>query len=229
MGAAVRADRPLGDRGLRDLGPAHGDVLDRPRPSCARCVRESHAAVRSRAPGREQTRSAAGALLGPGACSGSAEQRREHQVEGRRAFMFPRRSGPRCWRRWRRLRPLRRAVGRRRVPSSRRPRTPGKDQQARAPVPQRPRRATRGRHVSLFGRRVARQVRRAIGGWSVLGGLVVIGAGFNGASFLDFAHTINSRIMALLALAAIGCYAAALMLLCAPSPLPGSEIAGPAR
>ena len=74
-----------------------------------------------------------------------------------------------------------------------------------------------------------RSGRRAIGGWSVLGGLFVIGAGFNGASFLDFAHNINSLIMALLALAAIGCYATALMPLCAPSPLPGSEIAGPAR
>lgn len=74
-----------------------------------------------------------------------------------------------------------------------------------------------------------RSGRRAIGGWSILGGLFVIGAGFNGASFLDFAHNTNSLIMALLALAAIGCYATALMLLGAPSPLPGSEIGGPAR
>ncbi len=73
-----------------------------------------------------------------------------------------------------------------------------------------------------------RSVRRAIGGWSILGGLFVIGAGFNGASFLDFAHNINSMVMALLALAAIGCYATALMLLSATSPLPGSETAGPA-
>jgi hypothetical protein len=71
--------------------------------------------------------------------------------------------------------------------------------------------------------------RRAIAGWSVLGGLLVIGAGFNGASFLDFAHNINSLIMAVLALAAIGCYATALMLLGAPSTLPGSEKASPAR
>jgi hypothetical protein len=74
-----------------------------------------------------------------------------------------------------------------------------------------------------------RSGRRAIGGWSVLAGLFVIGAGFNGASFLDFAHNINSLIMALLALAAICCYATALMLLGAPSPLAGSEIAGPTR
>jgi hypothetical protein len=66
----------------------------------------------------------------------------------------------------------------------------------------------------------SRSVRRAIGGWSVLGGLFVIGAGFNGASFVDFAHNINSLIMALLALAAIGCYATALTLLGAPSPCP---------
>jgi hypothetical protein len=74
-----------------------------------------------------------------------------------------------------------------------------------------------------------RSGRRAVGGWSALAGLFVIGAGFNGASFLDYAHNINSLIMALLALAAIGCYATALTLLGAPSPLPGSETAGPAR
>lgn len=74
-----------------------------------------------------------------------------------------------------------------------------------------------------------RSGRRAIGGWSVLGGLFVLGAGFNGASFLDFAHNLNSLIMALLALAAIGCYATGLMLLGALSPLPGPEMDGPAR
>jgi hypothetical protein len=58
-----------------------------------------------------------------------------------------------------------------------------------------------------------RSARRAIGAWSALAGLFVIGAGFNGASFLDFAHNINSLIMTLLALVAIGCYATALMLL----------------
>jgi hypothetical protein len=51
---------------------------------------------------------------------------------------------------------------------------------------------------------------RAVGGWSVLGGLFVLGAGFNGASFLDFGHNVSSMIMALLALAAIACYAIAL-------------------
>ena len=46
--------------------------------------------------------------------------------------------------------------------------------------------------------------------WSSLGGLLVIGAAFNGASFLDFNDNVSSLIMALLAFASIGCYAAAL-------------------
>ena len=45
VGAAVWADRPLGDRRVGELGPAHGGVLDRPRARRARCVRESHTAV----------------------------------------------------------------------------------------------------------------------------------------------------------------------------------------
>jgi hypothetical protein len=49
--------------------------------------------------------------------------------------------------------------------------------------------------------------------WSVLGALLVIGAGFNGASFLDFNHDVSSLIMALLALAAAACYAVVLFLL----------------
>jgi hypothetical protein len=40
-----------------------------------------------------------------------------------------------------------------------------------------------------------------------LGAACVVGAGFNGASFLDFGHDISSLIMALLAAAAIACYA----------------------
>jgi hypothetical protein len=55
--------------------------------------------------------------------------------------------------------------------------------------------------------------RRAIGAWAVLGGLCVIGAGFNGASFLDFNNDISSLIMAVLAFAAIACYAVLLFLL----------------
>jgi hypothetical protein len=53
----------------------------------------------------------------------------------------------------------------------------------------------------------------AVGTLSVLAGLLVIGAGFNGASFLDFNQNFSSLIMALLALAALGCYSAALCLL----------------
>ncbi len=48
---------------------------------------------------------------------------------------------------------------------------------------------------------------------SVLGGLLVIGAGFNGASFLDFNNDVSSLIMALLAFGAVACYAIVLFLL----------------
>jgi hypothetical protein len=41
----------------------------------------------------------------------------------------------------------------------------------------------------------------------------VIGAGFNGASFLDFSQDVSSLIMALLAGVAIGCYATVLFAL----------------
>lgn len=47
----------------------------------------------------------------------------------------------------------------------------------------------------------------------VLAAALAIGAGFNGASFLDFAHASSSLIMALLAFGAIGAYASALALL----------------
>jgi hypothetical protein len=51
---------------------------------------------------------------------------------------------------------------------------------------------------------------RAVGIWSILSAGFVIGAGFNGASFLDFGHNLSSLLMALLALASIGCYSIAL-------------------
>lgn len=54
--------------------------------------------------------------------------------------------------------------------------------------------------------------------WAIVAGLLVIGAGFNGASFLDFNDNISSLIMALLALAAVACYAVVLYLLVAPRP-----------
>jgi hypothetical protein len=54
-------------------------------------------------------------------------------------------------------------------------------------------------------------------GWvalaSVLAAGLVIGAGFNGASFVDFNHNVSSLLMALLALGALSCYLAALYLL----------------
>jgi hypothetical protein len=45
---------------------------------------------------------------------------------------------------------------------------------------------------------------------------LVIGAGFNGASFLNFNNNISSLIMALLAFGAIACYSAALFLVRSP-------------
>jgi len=57
------------------------------------------------------------------------------------------------------------------------------------------------------------RVRGAIAAWSALAAALVVGAGFNGASFLDFGSDTSSLIMALLAFAAIGCYAVVLFLL----------------
>ena len=53
----------------------------------------------------------------------------------------------------------------------------------------------------------------AIGVLSVLGGLMVILAGFKGLSFLDFQNNSSSIFMALLAFGSIACYAAILYLL----------------
>ncbi len=54
---------------------------------------------------------------------------------------------------------------------------------------------------------------RSVGGWTILAAAFTIGAGFNGASFLDFANNSNSLIMALLALGAIAGYTIALFLM----------------
>jgi hypothetical protein len=64
--------------------------------------------------------------------------------------------------------------------------------------------------MALLALHAIRSGDRAVGAWSSLGGLFVIGAAFNGASFLDYNENISSLIMALLAFASIGCYAAAL-------------------
>lgn len=54
-------------------------------------------------------------------------------------------------------------------------------------------------------------------GWvgitAVLAAGLVIGAGFNGASFLDFNHDLSSLLMALLALGALSCYLVTLYVL----------------
>jgi hypothetical protein len=55
--------------------------------------------------------------------------------------------------------------------------------------------------------------RRSVAVWAILAAGLVIGAGFNGASFLDFNNEISSLIMALLAFGAVLCYAVMLFLL----------------
>jgi hypothetical protein len=70
--------------------------------------------------------------------------------------------------------------------------------------------------VISIGVRALTLERAGITFWAVLGGLLVIGAGFNGASFLDFNNNVSSLIMALLTLASVGSYAMVLFLL--PSP-----------
>jgi hypothetical protein len=57
---------------------------------------------------------------------------------------------------------------------------------------------------------------RPVAAWTTLASLLVVGAGVNGASFLDFSNNISSLIMALLAFAAIACYSAALFLIRSP-------------
>jgi hypothetical protein len=49
--------------------------------------------------------------------------------------------------------------------------------------------------------------------WAVLAGLLVLGAGFNGASFLDFNNNISTLLMALLAFGALACYTVVLFVL----------------
>ena len=47
---------------------------------------------------------------------------------------------------------------------------------------------------------------------AVLGALFILGAGFNGASFLNYNHDANSYVMALLFAAAVLCYSVILAL-----------------
>jgi hypothetical protein len=67
--------------------------------------------------------------------------------------------------------------------------------------------------VASTGFRVIKLRRQSINIWTILGTLFVIGAGFNGASFLDFGNDISSLLMSLLALASILCYVVVLFLL----------------
>ena len=61
--------------------------------------------------------------------------------------------------------------------------------------------------------RALRIANRAVTIWSILGAGLIIGAGFNGASFLDFNKDASSLVMALLALGSVACYTVALFLL----------------
>lgn len=61
--------------------------------------------------------------------------------------------------------------------------------------------------------RAAMLRQRTVAAWLILAALLTLGAGFNGASFLDFNMDISSLIMALLAFAALLCYAVAMYLL----------------
>ncbi len=59
-----------------------------------------------------------------------------------------------------------------------------------------------------------------IGALSVIAGLLVIEAGFKGASFVDFQNNSSSLIMALLAFGAVACYSLILYLLLTRPPRP---------
>lgn len=65
----------------------------------------------------------------------------------------------------------------------------------------------------LIAVRAVKAATRAVIVWSVTAAGLVIGAGFNGASFLDFNKDTSSLIMALLALGAIASYAVILYVL----------------
>jgi hypothetical protein len=58
-----------------------------------------------------------------------------------------------------------------------------------------------------------RTSRQAIWLWSTFGALMVVGAGFNGASFLDYDKDASSLIMALLAFGAVACFVIVMFLL----------------
>jgi cytochrome c oxidase subunit IV len=65
--------------------------------------------------------------------------------------------------------------------------------------------------------RAIQSTRQSIWLWSIIGALMVIGAGFNGASFLDYKKNASSLIMALLAFGAVACFVIVLFLVSDPS------------
>ena len=64
---------------------------------------------------------------------------------------------------------------------------------------------------------LATSERRGVVVASALGPLFILGAAFNGASFLSFNNDISSLIMALLFAAALACYVAVIFMLYAPT------------
>ena len=60
---------------------------------------------------------------------------------------------------------------------------------------------------------VRRLHRRSLTAAAVVGFLLVLGAGFNGASFLDFGENVSSMIMATLFALALACYVSILFIL----------------
>jgi hypothetical protein len=60
--------------------------------------------------------------------------------------------------------------------------------------------------------RASTHTRRSVAIWAIVAGLFVIGAGFNGASFLDFNKPVSSLLMALLTFGAVLCYSVVLLL-----------------
>jgi hypothetical protein len=74
--------------------------------------------------------------------------------------------------------------------------------------------------------RAIRNSRQSIWLWTTFGALLVVGAGFNGASFLDYNKDASSLIMALLAFGAVACFVIASFLTSNPGPFAGSAKEG---
>jgi hypothetical protein len=66
--------------------------------------------------------------------------------------------------------------------------------------------------VAIAAVPLARGVSRTATGLAVLAALCVIGAGFNGASFLNYGHAFSSLLMAILWAVALACYAGGALL-----------------